>query len=282
MSNATSIQGTLDLYCDNSCQLIFFSLNTRVEIRENVCSKLNIMSEALSINTFPSRYLPKWQLHSSIERVVARIPCWNEKTLSISGKEVLLKAIVHAIPTYVMSVFKIPKNICKEICNAIARFWWGGTQEKKKLHWKAWWKMCIPKKEGRMGFRDLHCFNQALLAKQCWRLLSDPDSLCAQVLRAKHYPNGDLLNTTLRKGASFTWQSIMSGLKTFKRGSIWRPGNGESINIWSDQWIPSSHDRKIMTPRGQCLLTLVKEIINPVTGDWDEELLRDNFWPVDV
>jgi hypothetical protein len=212
-----------------------------------------------------------------VERVCQRICGWNEKLLSMGGKEILLKAIAQAIPAYAMSVFNLPKQICKEICNAIARFWWGGTETNRKMHWMAWWKMSIPKSEGGMGFRDLHCFNQAMLAKQCWRLLSEPDSLCAQVLRTKYYPDGDLINATLKKGASFTWQSIMSGLKTFKRGCIWRPGNGSTINIWSDMWIPSSPSHKIMTPRGHCVLSRVEELIDPLTGNWDEYLIRDNF-----
>ena len=52
--------------------------------------------------------------------------------LSISGKETLLKAVAQAIPVYAMSVFNIPKNICKAICDAIARYWWGDTQEKRR------------------------------------------------------------------------------------------------------------------------------------------------------
>lgn len=62
-----------------------------------------------------------------------------------------------------------------------------------------------------MGFRDLHCFNVAMLAKQVWRLLSDPDSPCARVMRARYYPDGKLLQAKLRRGSSFTWQSIMAG-----------------------------------------------------------------------
>jgi hypothetical protein len=74
----------------------------------------------------------------------------------------------------------------------------------------------------------------------------------------------------------------MSGLKTFKRGSIWRVGDGSTINIWADQWIPSSPDHKVMTPRGNCLLSTVQELINLVTEYWDEELLKENLWPIDV
>ena len=83
------------------------------------------------------------------------------------------------------------------------------------------WKMYVPKNQGGMGFRDIHCFDLALLAKQACRLLDNPDSLCASILRAKYYPDGDLMNAKQRKGSSFTWQSIMAGIVTLKRGYIW-------------------------------------------------------------
>jgi hypothetical protein len=56
-----------------------------------------------------------------------------------------------------------------------------------------------------MGFRDIHCFNLAVLAKEAWRLITHPDSLCATILKAKYYPNEDLLSVNLEKEASFTW-----------------------------------------------------------------------------
>jgi hypothetical protein len=43
--------------------------------------------------------------------------------------------------------------------------------------------------------------------------------------------------------------------------------------IYSDPWIPSSPDRRIITPRGEVVLTKVAEVIDPITGRWDEELL---------
>jgi hypothetical protein len=38
----------------------------------------------------------------------------------------------------------------------------------------------------------------------------------------------------------------------------------------------------VATPRRSCLLTRVEELIDPTTGSWDEEIMRDNLWPVDV
>jgi hypothetical protein len=166
--------------------------------------------------------------------------------------------------------------------DAISRFWWGDDDNSNKMHWYAGWELCYPKNEGGMGFRDFHSFNLAMLAKQVWRLIKNPDSLCAQVLRAKYYPHGDILKAGPKAGSSFTWQSITAGLTTFKRGYIWRIGDGENVNIWSDPWIPSSSNRKVTTPRGPIVYTRVSELIDADTGLWDEVLICSLFNSCDV
>ena len=292
-ANASSLRRALDDYCMASGQLvseakssIFFSPCTEVQVRAEVCSILNIMTEAIT-----DKYLglpPLVGIDRSdcfqhiVDRVCKLLSGWKEKKLSFGGKEVLLKAVIQAIPAYAMSVFKLPKQIIKGIITAMSQFWWGDDDQQKHMHWFAWWKMCVSKKQGGMGFRDLHCFNLAMLAKQCWRLIADPDSLCASVLRAKYFPSGDLLNCQLKKGSSYTWQSIWAGIQTFKRGHIWRVGDGTQINIWDDPWIPSSPTRKIMTRRGNTVYTKVSELFDPITDSWDEELLRRIFWSTDV
>ena len=120
-----------------------------------------------------------------------------------------------------MLVFKIPKKNCKGIVDAMAQYWWGDDATRKRLHWFAWWKMCVPNKEGGMCFRYIHCFNLALLAKQACSLIDNPESLCATILCAKYFPDGNLLNATLKKKASYTWQSIMEGVSTLKLGHVW-------------------------------------------------------------
>jgi hypothetical protein len=89
-----------------------------------------------------------------------------------------------------------------------------------------------------LGFRDLQVFNQALLAKQVWRLIVFPDSLCARLLKAKYYPNGDLLDTAFPSKTSPTWKALMHGLELLKKGAIWRVADGSKIKIWHHQWIP--------------------------------------------
>ena len=59
-------------------------------------------------------------------------------------------------------------------------------------------------------------------------------------------------------------------------------GPGTQINIWDDMWIPSSPNRKLMTRRGNIVYTKVSKLIDGELNMWDEELLNDLFWPVDV
>lgn len=84
--------------------------------------------------------------------------------LSQDGKKILIKAVAQAIPTYTMSVFKLPNNLCDKMTGMVQNFW-----EKPKMAWLSWDKVCTPKEEGGLGFGDLK-FNLALLAKQGWRL----------------------------------------------------------------------------------------------------------------
>lgn len=56
---------------------------------------------------------------------------------------------------------------------------------------------------GEMGFRDFHSFNKALLARQCWRLWNQPDSLVGQIMNAKYYADSTILEARVRKKAFF-------------------------------------------------------------------------------
>jgi hypothetical protein len=70
--------------------------------------------------------------------------------------------------------------------------------------------------------------------------------------------------------------SIWSGIHALKKGHIWLVGDGRSINIWEDEWIPISSSRKVFTNKGRSLLTRA-ELINLATNQWDEELIDQTF-----
>ena len=100
------------------------------------------------------------------DQVGRKILGWKGKLLSCVGREILIKAVAQATPTYTMSCFKLPDSLCKELNSMMGNFWWGKKDKERKMAWVTWEKLCTPKEKGGMGFRDLRAFNLALLAKQ--------------------------------------------------------------------------------------------------------------------
>jgi hypothetical protein len=98
--------------------------------------------------------------------------------------------------------------------------------------------MTKPKHLGGLGFRDIELFNLALLARQAWRIVKEPSSLSARILKSVYFPNGEFLDAELCTNPSRIWRSILDGRDVVKQGLIKRIGNGEDTNIWNTNWIP--------------------------------------------
>jgi hypothetical protein len=141
--------------------------------------------------------------------------------------------------------------------------------------------MLRPKDYGVIGFRDMRLFNQALLARQAWRLLQFPDTLCARVLKAKYYPNGFLLDTVFSGNGSSTWHAIEYGLELLKQGVIWRVGNGSKIRAWRDPWIPRECSHLPKSAQGRCRYRWVVDFLLP-DGSWNQQRLQLYFTADDI
>lgn len=171
-----ALHGILSLYEQASGQKInkekialFFSHNTSPERRSQIISQFGTTH-----TTQFEKYLgfppiigrsKKRTFNTLKDKIWRRLQGWKEKLLSQVGCEVLIKAVIQAIPTYAMSCFKFPTGLCDEICSLATRFWWGQQDGGRKIHWLSKQKLARSKSEGGIGFHDLQLFNKALLAR---------------------------------------------------------------------------------------------------------------------
>ena len=143
--------------------------------------------------------------------------------------------------------------------------------------------MCIAKREGGIGFRDLQAFNLAMLAKQGWRMLEEPSSLMARLYKAKYFPNYDVLGASIGSNPSYAWRSIHKSMEVLKQGTRWRVGNGKLKHIWDDKWLPTPTTYKVISPpKDFGDFPMVLSLIDEDTKRWRRDRLDEIFLPFEV
>ena len=93
---------------------IFFSPNTSQELKDDIINILGSMHDSnhtkyLGLPSIIGRS-KKLVFVEIKEKVGKKLAGWKGKLLLVGGKEVLIKAVVQAIPTYTMSYFQLPTS----------------------------------------------------------------------------------------------------------------------------------------------------------------------------
>lgn len=76
---------------------------------------------------------------------------WKGNLLNLAGKETMIKAVIQTIPTYIMSIVKLPKSFSDDLTSAAIKYWWSKSGNQKSIHWKRRSILCSPKHEGGMA-----------------------------------------------------------------------------------------------------------------------------------
>lgn len=193
----------------------------------------------------------------------------------------MLKAVALAMPIFTMNIFRLPKEIFEDIKRILAKFWWG-SGDRTCLHWYAWKRVCKPKREGGLGFRDIECFNQALLGEQVWRILQAPNCLMARILKARYFPDSSILSASQKKHSSYAWKSILFGRELVVKGMRVVIGNGTTTRMWMDPWLPVHPPCPPRSLNGLLSNISVRDFMNEDRSNWDVEKLEAEVVTEDI
>lgn len=141
--------------------------------------------------------------------------------------------------------------------------------------WVSWDTLTNPKAEGGLGLRDIQLFNQVLLAKLAWRILTVPNCLLTKILLGKYCHNKSILEVSVPTVCSHGWRSILHGLELLKPHLGKAIGNGMSTKVWQDSWISLEKNVKPIGPCTEEVLDL--RVSDLLTSDlkWNRRRLEE-------
>ncbi|QHO04624.1 LINE-1 retrotransposable element ORF2 protein [Arachis hypogaea] len=201
MNQASVIKRCLNTFCESSGQTvsqektrIFFSSNVGGPIREEISDALGF-ARTDNLRKYLGVPLHHNKVSGStfddiISKLNTRLNSWKVSSLSLAGRNTLVKSVISSILSYTMQTALIPSTTCNAIDHKCRNFLWGETAQSKKIHRLSWKKIGEHKNNGGLGIRHARTLNRAFMMKVGWGLIEKKDALWARVLRSK-YGGGD-------------------------------------------------------------------------------------------
>lgn len=206
-------------------------------------------STGMSIGSLPFRYLSvplnskKLSLTNCeplIHQIKSRFSSWSVKTLSFSGRLLLVKTVIAGITTFWCSAFILPKACVNRINSLCSMFLWKGTLEGHHSARISWETVVLTKRHGGLGVKDLSTWNKACALRLQWLLFFRPDSVWVQWFKEVILKGSVHNYWTTKPKRSYSW--LVNKLLKLKEVVYplvkLRLQNGESALFWSDNWTP--------------------------------------------
>ena len=95
-------------------------------------------------------------------------------------------------------------------------------------------------------------------------------------MKAKYFNNESILKCKVPKQFSWMWQSLMDSRDLVQEGTRRKVGNGRSINIWNDGWIPGNKDGRVQIDKPpNCDVSKVEHLIRGFR--WNRYVIFSTF-----
>ncbi|XP_026451472.1 uncharacterized protein LOC113351752 [Papaver somniferum] len=254
---------------------VSFSKGVASDMQQDVITALGVKQMEIE-DKFLGVYIlkPSYRCNSHeylIDKFDNKLAVWKKEMLSHAGRTTLIQAVLALIPLL---------HIINKLSQTIRNFWWGHSREQKKLHYIKWDWFISNKNKGGLGLRSLENLNKELVVKLAWRFINDTDSLWSSLLRAKYLRNSNFQTVKKPQRCSSTWSALLSVRTILSEGVLWSIGDGSSVKIWSDPWVPKIQGFKPSNPLQLPVnISRVCDLIIHNERKWNESLIHQLFSP---
>ena len=224
------------------------------------------------------------------ERFRKRLAMWKRQYISKGGRLTLIRSTLSSLPVYFMSLFLLPRKVRMRLEKIQRDFLWGGGALDQRPHLVRWNLVCLERKKGGLGVRNLALMNKALLGKWNWRFAIEREVLWKKVISHKYGVEEGGWCTQAESGRHGVglWKAIRKEWLGMYNNLAFRVGNGRRMRFWKDKWCgdePLYESFPSLFAISQAKDAWVSEVWNPdgVGDGWTPLFSRAlNDWEIEM
>ncbi|XP_019251178.1 PREDICTED: uncharacterized protein LOC109230104 [Nicotiana attenuata] len=148
--------------------------------------------------------------YPTVTKILDKLQAWKGKLLSIGGRAVLVSSVLQSMPVNLLSAVNPPNYVINRLHKIFAQFFWSSAVGENSRHWASWTTLCMPCKEGGIGFRSLHDVSKELFCKLWWNFRTKP-SLWSSFMSQKYCKKLNAVIVPWREG-SHVWRKMLECL----------------------------------------------------------------------
>ncbi|KAJ9697075.1 hypothetical protein PVL29_009023 [Vitis rotundifolia] len=170
------------------------------------------------------------------ERFRKRLAMWKRQYISKGGRLTLIQSTLSSMPVYCMSLFYLPRKVRLRLEKIQRDFLWGGGALERRPHLVKWSLVCLERKKGGLGVRNLAWMNKALLGKWNWRFAIESGALWKQVISGKYgvEEGGWCTRVVSGRNGVGLWKAIRKEWLGMYSSLAFRVGSGRRVRFWKD------------------------------------------------
>lgn len=140
---------------------------------------------------------------------------------------------------YWSSVVYLPTSVLKEIEALCRNFLWHGKEDASSmpLPLVAWQKVCVPRREGGIGIKQLRTWNRAALGRHLWVILTRPANLWSKWVHSNYLKGNNIWMHEFPKDCSWGIRKLMQLRPIFYTSFKCTLGDGRECSLFYDWWM---------------------------------------------
>lgn len=146
------------------------------------------------------------ECHVLVDKMCAKIKVWQSRNLSYSGTLQLVNLVLLSIHIYWAQIYIMHRSVLEKIEQVCRAYLWHGTHFSMKAGNVAWDRVCLEKKAGGMGIRNINLWNKAAMMKYVWAITAKQDSMWIKWVNGVYIKAENWWEYTPNSGSSWYWK----------------------------------------------------------------------------